>query len=322
MQKLFILKKVDNVNHLIGKLIQTDSGDFEIESLLKNEGSEVFGIPVLTDKGKNNERLVKWVASFLPPVGNDAFTQALLVKYGLPKFDSVTWPMTWLKVYKPDGKNTISFCESIPLNCVCHYNIELPFPMVDDADFDENYDDNRFENSSVDYFPEFDDPDYYVGYQAENYDDEYDEDYSDDEEYDNEPAVVNSPRSDSFPVYPENIPPEQPLTDAKAFAGRCDKFAVDDLRTIHNTFKALGKCRAVDWAGIQPSDEIAEDLQIPTEMLREITTNELVKQLGHLITAHCSVNNVYEYNVKRFIDLAVDLSCDLRSFAIAQKISI
>lgn len=307
MEKLYILKKVDNVNHVIGRLTQTDSGDFEIESLLEEEGSEIYGIPVLKENGKNNERLARWVASFLPPLGNVAFTQALIVSAGIREFNSPAWVMTWLKTYKPDGRNTISFCGGIPPDCVRH---ELPFKSVDEFE-----DADGFVFDSVDYSPDHEENDgYYIGYDVGYYDDEEDdEDDEDEEDYEPQPYSSAAARSDSFPVYPENIPSEQPLTDAKAFAQSCGKPGVENLQTIHNTFKALAKCLAVDFVGTHPCmSDFAGDMHIPTDKLSTFTIRELVKLHGDRVTAHTAVP---QYYTKGQVDLLGYLSYDLRGDA-------
>lgn len=293
MQQLFVLKKVDNVNHLIGKLIRNDDGDFEIENLLKTEGSEVFQIPALAEQSENSEKLMNWIVSFMPPIGNDAFTQALMMKFDIREFE----PMTWLKCYKPDGRSTISFCEFLPHDCVRH----------DNADFDEEFGDYPVNVS-------YEDSD-------DNCDDYFDDEYFEEGEADEEDPcyIVGETRCDSFPVYPENIPPEQPVTNAKEFARRCDTFRVENLRTIHNALGALSRCPVTDFLRHNAQDDFAKSLQIPAERIDGLTINELVKQFGHLINVHIDVPAYYP---KLYIDFFGFLSYDFRSFAFSQTISI
>lgn len=287
MQKLFILKKVEGVNHVIGKLVKSDNGDFSVESLLKTEGSEAFGIPVLDEQRENSEGLMNWIVSFLPPIpnGKDAFTQELLRRVGIFKFEPM--PMKWLKCYKPDGRNTISFCEHLPPDCVRHDN------TLSDNEFDENF------------------------FLGEYYDEEFDEEKEADEEI---PCViVGKKRCDSFPVYPENIPSEQAITDVKAFAKTCESSDVENLRTIHNTLGALAKCCVTDLMAYGDLDDFAKRLQCTSESLGERTLGELVKQYGHLVNTH---TDIPEYYSELYCDFFGFLSYDLRAFSVKQTITI
>ncbi len=304
MQQLFILKKVDNVNHLIGKLIRNDDGDYEIESLLKTEGSEVFQIPVLAEQGKNSEKLMDWIMNFMLPIGNEEFTLALMKKFGIKEFELE--PMELLKFYKPDGRNTISFCEFLPTDCVRHDNsVDFDFER-DGAELDEEYG-GYYGNECFEDYGDYDEGS-----------DEFDDGIDDDEE--EAPYVI--PRGtlgDSIPVYPGNIPPEEPVTDAKAFAGKYERFEVESLRTIHNTLCALAKCPVTDLIAVGALADFTECLELSPNKLGGLSASALVKQYGHMIKENTAVPAYYS---KLCIDLFGFLSHEFRKFAISQTISI
>lgn len=310
MQNLFIIKRVDGVEHVIGRLTRTDDGIFDIEDLLVEPGSRELGIPVLTDKDENNVKLMNWIVSFMPPLGNSRLTEMLIATLGIREFD----PWEWLKCYRPGGRNTISFSEKIPLGCVTHCSdfspsdfagLDLPLPSPDD-DYDDCDDGMIFDDCPPPRYDSFRD-----------YIDCYDDD-DEEEEYEEEPVpsiITPGRQCSALPIFPENIPAENPITDVKAFAKKNESRKVENLRTIHNTLCKLANIKTGDFVTQQNLNALADIGRFKAEELKEATFGDLIIRRCYLITEHSNIPDNYS---KEYADLFWFLSRDLRAAAIAR----
>lgn len=309
MKSLFILKKSNNTDHLIGKLHKTDSGGYEIESLLNDDPqSSAYSIPVLTDPGKDGEKLRRWIRNFLPPINNKSLLNALLANFGMTEYDE--WE--WLKNFKPNGNNSISFSEALPPDCVRHDGMlfdtssepeDLPFcfPYDNFEEFEENDD-----------WGEYD----------EDEDEDEEEDDDDEEESDDKPTpqmIIGGDQCDTFTVYPENIPPEQIPVRKEEFIKKHDFWQVTSMRTIQNTFAALENAMITDVVPAKSLPKLSEYMQISINKLSSTAVKDIIRKQGNLIRER---KKVPVYYPNEHILLYGYLSLDLRSVAIAQKITI
>lgn len=174
-KKLYVLRKMssyDDVNHLIAVLGKDESGEYHLRSMLDDStAAQEYALPVLSKAvGENAQAaILKWLGGFLPPLDNKPVISALLDRFGMTEFDE--WE--WLKHYRPEDKNLVSFSETLPENCIRHDLAPEDFEEAEDEcseydeyDYSSGLDENWFNACNINY----------VG-------DEYEEDfYEEDEE--------------------------------------------------------------------------------------------------------------------------------------------
>lgn len=269
-KSLYVFRKLsstDSVNHLIAILSRDGYGEYHLRPLL-NDSIDVtaYGLPILSKaSGENGQTaLCKWLGGFLPPLDNKPVMSALLDKFGMTEYDE--WE--WLKHYRPEDSNLISFSETLPENVIRHdldyeYADEFCEDMPEEWEYDESDD-----------FSEFED----------------DLDDAGDEMYYDESAEQ-----------PRNECSEPPRPGLKDFIELEETNIVTDKNTICTTFMSLlDVSLKTFFARLKnpdlPMTDISDRYGVTVDKAGELTINDVINRFTDQAKPHLSVPHQYSTN--------------------------
>lgn len=273
-KSLYVFRKLsstDSINHLIAILSRDGYGEYHLRSLL-NDSLDVmtYGLPILSKANGENGKaaLCKWLGGFLPPLDNKPVLSALLDKFGMTEYDE--WE--WLKHYRPEDSNLISFSETLPQNVIRH---DLEYEYADD----EYYDDLSYESFEYD----GGDPDDFFDPEDAFYDDEWDYDEEDEAEATDQPC---------------NECPESPQIPLKDFTDQQEMNIVTDKSTIRSTFISLLDVSIKDFFArfknpAEPITKISNQYGVTFDEVREMTINDVINRFTDSTKLHFSTPHQY-----------------------------
>lgn len=302
MKKLLVFKKKsaeDNVNHLIAVLRKKDSGEFELESRLDDtEISQSYSIPILSKAGSDSEgkkNLRKWLNQFLPPLDNKPVMDILLKNNNMTEYDE--WE--WLKLFRPESKQIISFSENFPENYLRH---DLGLPYIDDDDAEIFFTNQEVKLDTIPFYEDIDDLDSEDCFFEDNEDGEECDDEEDNEDKKDDSAV----RSDSFELFDDNTssdiygnnPRERSKINLKKFTELQEKELVTDSTTIRKTFEALADVPLKRYFNLiknpmRQFEELSKLSNIAVDELKSSTINDVIKAFASNVKANAKVPDNY-----------------------------